>query len=248
MNLDTKVGNIWGFREIALYFVDLFIYKIKKNLTNIENWSKAMQSLAGELHNVSMTKAREMYNGGTYFRASSETVYQRLYSPGEITKFLNKNSAPGKIKNFLEATAALLKALKIVKDTLEDLKKTIKGYEKVKAWSRRVRAKGNTSALPDDELKNKIKIGAERFQVLTEALSAVNSFSPPGFREYADFCLRTCQGSKLLFEKAEAYSERLTAIAEEMQKESHNSIIPPNNWGASTYAAQQERAVDIFSK
>lgn len=84
-----------------------------------------MQSLAGELHNVSMTKAREMYNGGTYFRASSETLYQRLYSPGEITKFLNKNSAPGKIKNFLEATAALLKALKIVKDTLEDLKKTI---------------------------------------------------------------------------------------------------------------------------
>ena len=123
MNLDTKVGNILGIREIALYFVDLFIYKIKKNLTNIENWSKAMQSLAGELHNVSMTKAREMYNGGTYFRASSETVYQRLFSPGEITKFLNKNSAPGKIKNFLEATAALLKALKIVKDTLEDLKK-----------------------------------------------------------------------------------------------------------------------------
>ena len=39
-----------------------------------------------------------------------------------------------------------------------------------------------------------------------------------------------------------------TAIAEEMQKESQKSISPPNNWGAGTYAAQQERAVDIFSK
>ena len=93
MNSNENAGNNSGFKEIALYFVELFIYKIKKNLTDIENWAGAMQLMAGELHNKNMTTAEKKYNDGTYFKASPQTLYQRLYSSGEITKFLNKNSS-----------------------------------------------------------------------------------------------------------------------------------------------------------
>lgn len=231
MNLDTRVGTTWGFREIALYFVDLFINKMKKSLTDITNWADAMQLLANEIHDIHMDKGKILYEGEKYFKASTNTMYKHLYSRGEITKFLNKNSYLGKVRKCLKEIEKLLRILKEVIDFLENLKKIIKGYKTVKQWSNRVAfQRGADSAAPEEILRRQIRIGAERFQVLMEALKTVNSFSPPGFREYADFCLQTCSGASRLFEKVNAYGDRLVTVASETQRGFGSALREKNSW------------------
>ena len=123
--LDTRLGNSWGLGEIAVYFIELSIYKIKKNLTDTENWISALLTAAHELHIIDMDKAKEIYNE-KFIKASPQTSYKRLFTEGEIRKLLSKKSVAGKSKTFLEATAALLKNLQQVKKNLENLKKAIK--------------------------------------------------------------------------------------------------------------------------
>ena len=215
--LDTRLGNSWGLGEIAVYFVELFIYKIQKNLTDTENWISALLTAAHELHIIDMDKAKEIYNE-KFIKASPQTSYKRLFTEGEIRKLLSKKSVAGKSKTFLEATAALLKNLQQVKKNLENLKKAIKICKDIRNWNRRLKFDQTNTSTPEEALKQQMKISSERFLILMEVLKEVNSFSPPGFREYADYCLRICAGSKRIFDKTEAYAEKLTVQADEAQK------------------------------
>ena len=215
--LDTRLGNSWGLGEIAVYFVELFIYKIQKNLTDTENWISALLTAAHELHIIDMDKAKEIYNE-KFIKASPQTSYKRLFTEGEIRKLLSKKSIAGKSKGFLEATAALLKTLQKVKTNLENLKKAIKICKDIRNWNRRLKFDQTNTSTPEEALKQQMKISSESFLILMEVLKEVNSFSPPGFREYADYCLRICAGSKRIFDKTEAYAEKLTDQAKKTQE------------------------------
>jgi hypothetical protein len=89
------------FKVIAIILLDGLEYKIKKLYSDIGNWAYALTVASGELHNANMIQAKKLYEK-QFFKASDTTEYKRLYSQGEITKFLNKFAFGGKLKKFLK--------------------------------------------------------------------------------------------------------------------------------------------------
>ena len=195
------------FKIIAILLIEQLEKKIKKEISDISNWANTMAVAAGELHNVNMTKADKLYRN-QFFKASHNTEYKQLYSQREITNFLNKFTALGKFKKFLEKTAKLLTALEVTLKVVEGLKTSIKLFKIGTQIGLPSQTRTFNNKTPED-IEKEIEEGVKKFTALMEALRALNALSPPGFREYFEYGMAILRESNRLVTITKEYTKHL---------------------------------------
>ena len=234
------------FKVIEIILLDGLEYKIKKLYSDIGNWAYALTVASGELHNANMTQAEKLYKK-QFFKASNTTEYKRLYSQGEITKFLNKFTLLGKLKKIFEGTAKILKILKETQKVLEGLKTTIKLFRLGTKMSLPIEQKQGDNKTVED-IQRAMEESVKRFAALMEALRALNTLSPPGFREYFEYGAGIFRGSQRLVKMTKEYTKRLEDAGNKAEKETSATFRRGPTALAGRRAARSHNDVTIFEK
>ena len=234
------------FKVIAIILLDGLEHKIKKLYSDIGNWAYAMTVASSELHNANMTQAEKLYKK-QFFKASNTTEYKRLYSQGEITKFLNKFTLLGKLKKFLEGTARILKTLEEIQKVLEGLKTTIKLFRLGTKIGLPIEQKQGDNKTVED-IQRAMEESVKRFAALMEALRVLNTLSPPGFREYFEYGAGIFRGSQRLVKMTKEYTQRLKEAGYEAEGRFQNALRKNYSHISATYATEHDNAVDLIEK
>lgn len=232
------------FKVIAIILLDGLEYKIKKLYSDIGNWAYALTVASGELHNANMIQAKKLYEK-QFFKASDTTEYKRLYSQGEITKFLNKFAFEGKLKKIFEGTARILKTLEEIQKVLEGLKTTIKLFRLGTKMSLPIEQKQNNNKTVED-IQREMEESVKRFAALMEALRALNTLSPPGFREYFEYGAGIFRVSQRLVKMTKEYTQRLKDAGGEAEGRFQNALRKKYSHISATYATAYDNAVDLI--
>ena len=203
------------FKTISILLIEGLEHKIQKEITDISNWAYVMTVASGKIHKANMTRA-DIIRKEQFFRASKTTAYKRLYTTGEITAFLNKFTELGKLKKFLESTAKILTALEEAKKVIGGLKTSVKLFKLGTKMSLSTEQKLQNNKTVED-IQRDMEESAKKFAALMEALSALNTLSPPGFREYFEYGVGIFKGSQRLVTITKEYTQRLEAASREAE-------------------------------
>ena len=217
------------FKVIAIILLDGLEHKIKKLYSDIGNWAYAMTVASSELHNANMTQAEKLYKK-QFFKASNTTEYKRLYSQGEITKFLNKFTLLGKLKKFLEG-----------------LKTTIKLFRLGTKIGLPIEQKQGDNKTVED-IQRAMEESVKRFAALMEALRVLNTLSPPGFREYFEYGAGIFRVSQHLLKITKEYTQRLKEAGYEAEGRFQNALRKNYSHISATYATKHDNAVEFIEK
>ena len=101
-----------------------------------------------------------------------------------------------------------MKILKETQKVLEGLKTTIKLFRLGTKMSLPIEQKQNNNKTVED-IQREMEESVKRFAALMEALRALNTLSPPGFREYFEYGAGIFRVSQRLVKMTKEYTQRL---------------------------------------
>lgn len=214
--------TMYDFRVIMIFILNEIAIRIIAFYSDFKNWADAIAYFAGTIHNEHMAEAKQIRKEH-YFDASKTTKYKRLYTEGEITKLLNRNTQRGKLKRILELTAQVLKLADDVKQSLDGLKKAIKHSRSISKISSSKGSKEHSQMTPE-AIEKAMEESHKKFASLMDTLLILNNFSPPIFGEYFEFAASAFKESEHLVKITKEYTQCLRAAANETTRESFKSL------------------------
>ena len=236
--------TMYDFRVIMIFILNEIAIRIIAFYSDFKNWADAIAYFAGTIHNEHMAQAKQIRKEH-YFDASKTTKYKRLYTEGEITKLLNRNTQRGKLKRILELTAQVLKLADDVKQSLDGLKKAIKHSRSISKISSSKGSKEHSKMTPE-EIEKAMEESHKKFAALMDTLLILNNFSPPIFGEYFEFAASAFKESEHLVKITKEYTQRLRAAANEATKESFISLSRNGAASATLYILNSPHGLTIF--